>query len=557
MLPTSSAPLKRRRLGVLIDGTFTAGLTIRLDPGCSTEGLRMGSFVVLEGDENLYFSMVSDMQLRATDASLLSDPPREASPFVRGALTGTSTYATVQVRPMLMMPKPDPLRFLDETGGPQPVRTIPMHFAALCEATDSDFGAVFGQEGGKNFVIGRPLTMDVPVCLKLDRFVERSTGIFGQSGTGKSMLARILLSGIIKTRTAVCLIFDMHNEYAFDLEKEDGKWVRGLRQLFGARVMVYSLDKDAGSRTGRGADAVLRIGLNQIEAEDVLLLAEELDLTSTARVTVGLLEDTYGADWLKHLLTMNAEEVEQFCDTRNAHKGALDALQRKLREIGRQDYVMEAAPFDAIDEMVAALDRGKHIVLQFGRHNRVLDYMLVANIVTRRIREKYQDRIARYEETKDKADRPRPLVICIEEAHKFLNAATARQTTFGAIAREMRKFLVTLLIIDQRPSGIDSEVMSQLGTRVTGKLTEEADIEAVLTGVGGRSFLRSAVESLDTKQEVLLIGHAVPMPVQVRSRAYDETFFQAMGAPETGTGAARTALADIEDLYPKGPPRRR
>ncbi len=546
----------RRRLGLLIDGTFNAGLTIRLDAGCSTERLRIGSFVVLEGDENLYFSMVSDMQLRVTDAALLSDPPREASPFVRAALAGTSTYATVQVRPMLMMPKLDAYTFSDELGGPQPVRTIPMHFATLCEASESDFAAVFGQEGGNNFVIGHPLTMDIPICLKLDRFVERSTGIFGQSGTGKSMLARILLSGIIKTGAAVNLIFDMHNEYAFDLEKEDHNWVRGLRQLFGARVMVYSLDKKAGARPGRSVDAVLRVGLNQIEAEDVLLLAEELDLTSTARVTVGLLEDTYGRDWLKRLLSMNAEDLEEFCDTRNAHRGAVDALQRKLREIKRQEYVVEEAPFDAIDEMVAALDRGKHIVLQFGRHNRVLDYMLVANIVTRRIREQYRTRIARYEETKDKADRPRPLVICIEEAHKFLNPGTARQTTFGTIAREMRKFLVTLLIIDQRPSGIDPEVMSQLGTRVTGKLTEEADIEAVLTGVGGRSFLRSAVESLDTRQEVLLIGHAVPMPVQVRSRPYDETFFQAVAASDA-RAATRTTLEDIEDLYPKAPPRRR
>ena len=139
------------------------------------------------------------------------------------------------------------------------------------------------------------------------------------------------------------------------------------------------------------------------------------------------------------------------------------------------------------------------------------------------------------------------MVITIEEAHKFLNPTAARQTTFGIIARELRKFFVTLMIIDQRPSGIDSEVMSQLGTRVSGKLTEESDIEAVLTGVGGRSFLRSAIESLNTKQEILLMGHAVPMPIQLRSRRYDETFYQAVGGNVGST--RRDHLKDIEDLF--------
>jgi len=39
----------------------------------------------------------------------------------------------------------------------------------------------------------------------------------------------------------------------------------------------------------------------------------------------------------------------------------------------------------------------------------------------------------------------------------------AAQTSFSTIAAEMRKYYVTLLIIDQRPSQIYDEVMSQLG----------------------------------------------------------------------------------------------
>jgi hypothetical protein len=537
--------MKRKQLGVVTDGAFNAGLTVRLDPACSTEDLRIGSFVIVEGEHNRYFSMISDMQLRATDARLLADPPRDASPFIARALVGTNTYATIQVKPMLMLEKVGEYEYADEASGVQPVRTIPMHFAQLCQADEMDFATVFGQEGGMNFAMGTPLTMDIPICLSLERLVERSNGIFGQSGTGKSMLARILLSGVIQTRAAVTLIFDMHSEYAFDKQTEDGTWVKGLRQIFGSQVMVYTLDERSAARAGRQVDVVLRIGLNQIETEDVMLLAEELDLTPTARATVGLLQDTYGEDWLRKLLTMSTADIATFCQEKVAHQGATEALQRKLRDVGRLGYIMDEAPFSVIDEMVVALDKGKHIVLQFGRHNRPLDYMLVANIVTRRIRRKYQEKVERYEETRDPADQPRPLMITIEEAHKFLNPTIARQTIFGQIARELRKYNVTLMVIDQRPSGIDGEVMSQLGTRVSGKLTEERDIEAVLTGVSSRSFLRGALESLDTRQQILVMGHAVPMPIQVRTRQYDEAFYKAMGARE----GKKSAAENIADLF--------
>ena len=68
--------------------------------------------------------------------------------------------------------------------------------------------------------MGTPLDMDAPVCIDLKKFVERSNGIFGKSGTGKSFLARLILAGIIKTDVASNLIFDMHNEYAWETQDE-------------------------------------------------------------------------------------------------------------------------------------------------------------------------------------------------------------------------------------------------------------------------------------------------------------------------------------------------
>lgn len=543
MTPPPSAPARGAALGVVTEGAFNAGLTIRLHSQTSTEGLRIGSFVVAEGERHRFFCLISDIGLRASDPRIAADPPRGASDFLRRVLRGTTTYATLQVKPQLMLDLTKP----SEERQIEPVRTIPMHFADLREATEFDFHAVFGAPDETHFAMGTPPTMDIPICLDLTKWVQRSNGIFGQSGTGKSFLARLLICGVVKSNLASNLIFDMHDEYAHGKESEDGVLVKGLCDLFGTAVHTYSLDEDATRRRGRSAGAALVIGLNQVDAEDVLLLAEELNLRATAEASIGLLHDKFKEEWLRALLDMTPEAMGDFCREHNAHEGALGALQRALKTLLRKKYVAPSAQYSQIDDMIRLLEEGKHVVLQFGKHNSVLDYLLVANLITRRVRKRYVELAEQHEQDPDHAGEPRPLMITIEEAHKFLSPSIARQTTFGTIARELRKYRVTLMVIDQRPSGIDAEVMSQLGTRVTGKLTDEHDIDAVFTGASGRSWLRGALESLDTRQEVLLLGHAVRMPIQIRTRPYDEKFYEAMRPrrPENQRAELAKNVADI------------
>ncbi|MBC7259871.1 MAG: ATP-binding protein [Chloroflexi bacterium] len=526
--------MERKRLGVVVDGSFTAGLTVRLDPGCSTEDLQIGSFMVVQGREYTYFCMLADLQLRTSDARLIAKPPQGFTPFVSRVLSGSATYAMAVVKPMLMMPTVDvvdPSRQLagdtPEERGVMSVRTIPMHYAELVEATEMDFATVFGSADKANhFVIGQPLTMDLPICLDLARFMERSSGLFGQTGTGKSFTALLILAGIIQHDVGSTLIFDAHNEYAYGKESEAKQWVRGLKSLFGSKVLVYSLDEAQANKSGRPADGILKIGMNQIEPEDVILMSQELGLTAKAGTMIGLLKDRYNAAWLTRLIEMGPEELSEFCEQSGAHVGSVQALQRDLKKLARKEYVRPEMDSNLLDEIIQALKDGKHVILHFGKHSTMMDYMLVSNLVTRRVRAAWEAWTEQYERTKESRDRPRPLMITVEEAHKFLNPEIASQTIFGTIAREMRKFHVTLMVIDQRPSGIDSEVLSQLGTRISGKLADERDIEAVLTGVSDRSALRNALASLKLRQEVLVVGHAVPMPIQVRPRNYDEAFWK-------------------------------
>jgi hypothetical protein len=71
--------------------------------------------------------------------------------------------------------------------------------------------------------------------------------------------------------------------------------------------------------------------------------------------------------------------------------------------------------------------------------------------------------------------------------------------------------------------------MSQVGTRITALLNDDKDIDAIFTGVSGGQSLRSVLAKLDSKQQALVLGHAVPMPVVVQTRAYDEQFYREIG----------------------------
>ncbi len=521
---------KANYLGIITQGALSSGLEMRLDQKLSVEDLRVGRFVVIEGKNTRFFSMLTDVSLAAANMSILSNPPVDDQ-FVLSILAGTTTYGTVKVQPMLMLES----RQASETEL-RPVKTIPSHFSPVYEAMHDDFSLVFGEEDRSNplnynFSIGKPLNMETPVCVNLERFTERSNGIFGKSGTGKSFLTRIFLCGIIDLDVASVLVFDMHNEYGWQAltENKSAPRVKGLKQLFGSKVAVFSLDPASSKARGIPDAHELFIGYDQIEIEDLELLRQELNLSDASIENAYIVREKFGSDWISTLLDMSGEEIEAFTLSSKGHPAAIKALQRRLSTVVQKTfYLRPRVSHNYIEQILRQIEAGRHIVLEFGRQNNLLSYMLATNIITRRIHAEYVRRSELYMADPGNVAPPRRLTIVLEEAHKFLSPQVARQTIFGIIAREMRKYAVTLLVVDQRPSGIDPEILSQIGTRVTALLNDEKDIDAVFTGVSGSQTLRTVLAQLDPKQQALVLGYAVPMPVVIRTRDFDAEFYQAV-----------------------------
>jgi DNA helicase HerA-like ATPase len=245
-----NAPLgaSGEQIGKIVSGSLSKGLTARLDPLTSVEDMAVGRYVVVNGTQRKFFGMITDVRLEVNNQQIATSPPDVSDDFIAEVLSGTSTYGCLDVMPMLTLAQDDAMGLL----GPQPVKTVPSHFAPVCSASEADVSTVFGKEDADHFFIGQPLDMDVKVCISLRRLMERSSGVFGKSGTGKTFLTRLLLLGLVQSGAAVNLIFDMHNEYGHKGTYEGGgKEVKALKQLFPGRVAIFTLDPE--SSRARGA----------------------------------------------------------------------------------------------------------------------------------------------------------------------------------------------------------------------------------------------------------------------------------------------------------------
>jgi len=548
-------------VGYVVSGGLKENLNVRLT--IPAQEVQEGSFIVIESGDWQFYGIATDLQLGSTDPRFADEQSETRLPPALAALLhGQTLFTNLVVMPALMLergpelssPRYSAWRAPIDAGDkeeprPMPVKTLPAHHAQARLAASQDIAEIFGDpaEPG-NFPVGTTREQNHPVCLNLDKFVQRSSGIFGATGTGKSFLTRILLAGLIDHDKASVLVYDMHNEYGLDDTASDtGKNVTGLRTAFGrAKVQIVGLGGDAKIRD-TVPDFNLVLGYRDITTADIELLTRELNLKETTPTTLDALATSFPGGWFKAFKEMKTDawiedvdgkkvpapgSVAAWANSNGVNVMAAEGLHSKLKRVFNLDYIIENPPSDSIRDIIEALKKGKHIVLSFGRHENDLDYLLVSNLLTRRIREEWEKLTNAFRS--QSAPEPRPLVIAVEEAHKLLNREMAAQTTFSTIAREMRKYYVTLLVIDQRPSQIYDEVMSQLGTRVCGWLGDDDDVAAALSGLASRDALRGMLARLQPKEEVLLLGWGVPMPILVRSRRYDEQFWKEIKSAKPG-----------------------
>ena len=114
------------------------------------------------------------------------------------------------------------------------------------------------------------------------------------------------------------------------------------------------------------------------------------------------------------------------------------------------------------------------------------------------------------------------MIVALDEAHQFLGRtigdeyASVRLEAFGIIAKEERKYGLTSIMATQRPRDMPHDVLSQLGTLIVHRLTNDEDRVADERACG--DIDRNAAVFIPTlaPSEAIIVGPDLPAPMPVQ-----------------------------------------
>jgi hypothetical protein len=149
-----------------------------------------------------------------------------------------------------------------------------------------------------------------------------------------------------------------------------------------------------------------------------------------------------------------------------------------------------------------------------------------------------------------------PTLLVLEEAHHYLRSisgddgSTSDALAYERLAKEGRKFGLSLWISTQRPSEVSSTVLSQCGTWVCFRVTGTADTNAISAATEWLDKRELAAISGLPRQQALFFGAGVPLPTRIvipvanpRPRSHDPEYAKWKQPRVAKKGIKRKALA--------------
>jgi DNA helicase HerA-like ATPase len=115
-----------------------------------------------------------------------------------------------------------------------------------------------------------------------------------------------------------------------------------------------------------------------------------------------------------------------------------------------------------------------------------------------------------------------PLLLVCEEAHRYAPADAARfvptHQALARVAKEGRKYGVSLALVTQRPSDLDRTVLSQCSTVIAMRLATERDQEVIRANTREGAIDLLEYLPLLAEREAIVLGEGVVMPTRIKFR---------------------------------------
>ncbi len=423
------------------------------------------------------------------------------------------------------------------------VTRYPVPGAMIYPATTSDLKQIYASDGRANIQIGTVYpTKDIRAGMYIDAMLGKHFALLGSTGTGKSTSAALILHRICEAAPdGHIVMIDPHGEYSAAF-KTNGQildvsnlnlpyWLLNFEEH--CEVLLTSdgnerqVDMDILARCLLKARAKNRLAENlgkiTVDSPIPYLLS---DLSNEIQNEMGKLDKaTSSAPFMR--IKNKLEEIKSDPRYQFMFSGMLvgDTMAEFIGKVFRMPG--EGKPISIIDVSGVPSDITSTVVAVLSRL--VFDFAIWG-----------------------RDEKTRPILLVCEEAHRYVpNEANADGSSVGSIlsriAKEGRKYGISLGLITQRPSDLAEGVLSQCGTIISMRLNNDRDQAFVKAAMpeGARGFLDS-IPALRNR-ECIVCGEGVAIPIRVSFDNLEEVKRPASEDPSfvdlwTGTGGEEEAV---------------
>ncbi len=409
------------------------------------------------------------------------------------------------------------------------VRSFPVLNEAVLTMTPSELQIIFNRESEQSISVGT-LQQDNSIVanVRTDDLLSKHFAIVGSTGSGKSCTVALVLQAVLaENRNAHVVLFDPHNEYS--------KSFGPLAEVIGGATLdlplwLFNFEETVELLTSE----ILNHRLEEQEIlHDLVLKAKQLYDRMTnqgslsSQLKIGDLEKELGRAAshisldspvpyrIRDLVKLIEHEMGKLENSNNLqpYKRLKRRIMTILNDPRYQFIFRNQASANSIEGIIGRIFR----IPVANKPISILDFSSIPsetlNIVVSVVSRLAFD-LAVWSE------RRIPILLVCEEAHRYVPANrelgfNSTRKIISRIAKEGRKYGVSLGIISQRPSELEPSTLSQCSTIFSMRLSNEIDQNFVRAAVpDGADELLSFLPSLGTA-ESMVFGESVNMPMRV------------------------------------------
>jgi hypothetical protein len=399
------------------------------------------------------------------------------------------------------------------------VTRYPVPGALIYPATTDDLRQIYSSDGRSAIEIGTVYpTQDIRAGLYVDAMLGKHFALLGSTGTGKSTSAALILHRICESAPQGHIVMiDPHGEYSaafrntgliFDVSNlQMPYWLMNFEEHCEVFLTTSGNDRHEDADIlakcllkARGKNRLAeQLGKITVDSPIPYLLS---DLTNIVQDEMGKL-DKAGSTAPYMRVKTKIDEIKADPRYQFMFSGMLvgdtmtDFISKIFRMPGGGKPIaiidVSGVPSDITSTVVAVLSRMVFDFAIWGRE-----------------------------------EKTRPILLVCEEAHRYVpNEKNADGSSVGRIlsriAKEGRKYGISLGLITQRPSDLAEGVLSQCGTIISMRLNNDRDQAFVKAAMpeGARGFLDS-IPALRNR-ECIICGEGVAIPIRVAFDNLDES----------------------------------